>query len=126
MARTAKSGLIAGYTPPGLAVGAVVAVHLGALLVGPDIASVGRIVVFEGVAVVCVLGITALGDGIDRSLLVTAVGYAGAIGSVWGLLATSASLWSVTLGMIAGFALLSYGLHRYELITLGLVERTNE
>lgn len=105
------------------AVASLIAVgHLAFVAVRPTPAAV-EIAVVEGVVLLALLAFAAVTA--DRSpgrlLAGTALLFVGLVGGTW-LVAQSRPLWQASLLFVAAGALLSYGLYRYQLVTLGLVE----
>lgn len=101
----------------------VVAVHLAALVVFPDGLTLVELAVMEvGLAVVVALSLAVLGDS-SRFALAASAGMAGSAvagWSLWAVAGTNPWLSAGALGAIAAIVL--YGVHRYELLTLGLLE----
>jgi hypothetical protein len=107
----------------GGAVTAIVVIHLLALVVVPDGATALELGVLEGVTGLLVTGGLFAG-GEDLRWAISA-GVASASGaSVTWLLATQTGLWQVAIGTAVLATVASYGLHRYELLTMGLLEET--
>lgn len=109
----------------GLAVGLLVVVHLGALLAFTAEATPGQIAAVEGVAGVAVGGAILAGGERLRWALTGAL--AASVGSAvtWSaVIVTGADIWQVALPLAVVAASLSYGLHRYEMLVLGLLEDT--
>lgn len=96
------------------------------LLVGifPDGTSTDSFVIVTASMVLLVLSVAAGTRRWIRTGTVTLVSTAVLGGFAWGAL-TDWSLWIAVSGTLVVFALLSYGLHRYELVRLGLVSDEN-
>lgn len=104
-------------------VAAIALVHLALLVVVPDGPELLVLVVAEGLVLALLVGIDAVvGDnhtvpvGLAGTYLLFVVG-------TWALLQAT-SLTVATLTLVGGLSLVAYGLHRYELVTLGLVEES--
>ncbi|WP_324759606.1 hypothetical protein [Haloarcula montana] len=126
MAQTRETGSIGGFAPPVLAVGAVAAIHIGSLAVLPEFPPLQTVALIEGIGLLAVVGTTALGEGIGRPLAVSAVLYAVVTSGTVALIVLETDLLLATLVVVSVLALVSYGLHRYELVMLDLVEAADE
>ena len=65
---------------------------------------------------------TPTDDRPTTALVALGLGAGGLIGAAWVGLAVGDAVWAGTLVLVLAFAIASYGLHRYELVRLGLVE----
>jgi hypothetical protein len=126
MAETRETDSIGGFAPPVLAVGAVAAVHVGSLAVLPEFPPLQIVALIEGLGLLAVVGTTVLSEGIGRPLAVSAVLYAVVTGGTVALIVLGTDLLVATAVIGSALALVSYGLHRYELVMLGLVEAADE
>ncbi|WP_164471737.1 hypothetical protein [Halosimplex salinum] len=109
-----------------LALAAVVLGHVGLLVVFPDGTGLVPVVVLEGGLLAIAAGSELLFGGRDR-------GTVGVLGFAWLLLVGGAVLatrvWDpliAAFALVCVVALLSYALHRVELVALGLVEVADE
>lgn len=109
-----------------LAAVALVAVgHLALLVAVPaDPASLELALAEAGLGVV-LLAVFALVDSPYTAGLLGLLWLA-VVGGAWALTVLVDSLLTATLVFASVFALLSYGLHRYELVAMGLVEAADE
>jgi hypothetical protein len=104
---------------------ALALLHLAVLALAPE-STLPEIGVFEGG--VC-LALVAVEFVETRSLarsLALGLAFGAIVGSCWLALWWGLSLWAVTSTLAIGAVLLVYGGHRYQLVTLGLVEETDE
>jgi hypothetical protein len=104
---------------------AVIAIiHAGALLVAPEGTDVLTILVLEGITGVAVTVAFVAGDG-DW---LTAIGAGAAVAAVavvaWTLPVLLGGVGPAALAVLLIGTLASYLIHRYELLTLGLLEET--
>lgn len=82
----------------------------------------GTTVVLAGVAFLgLVLAPVVVAPGRGRNVLVAVAVTAGFGGGTW-LLATTLSLWLASVGVLVAFAVVAYGLYRYHLLILGLLD----
>jgi hypothetical protein len=105
---------------------AVALAHLAFVVVRPSPTTI-ELAVFE-LVVLTGLGTMEVFNRTDRYLrgLAVVVGsFLAVVGGTWLLLDELAVLW-VTVVLAVVVSLWSYGLHRYQLVTLGLVEGTDE
>jgi len=117
---------IAGVTSPVLAVGIVAVGHVGALLALPSTPPLTAVLLLEGV-LLAVLGLlTTVSDGVGRTVLFVCVLYAVSTALTWAAVIVGSSLLATTLGVVTALLLVGYGVHRYELVALGLVEGADE
>jgi len=124
MAATETTDNWAGVAWPVLAVGLVALVHVGALLVFQSTPSLGSAATLAGVVLAALLVAIGVTEGVDP-LPVTGVAYVAATAATWAVLSVG-DLLVAALAVVGGCALLSYGLHRYELVALDLVEVADE
>lgn len=115
-----------GRQASGIAVGIVALLHLGLLLVLPSVSTPLAVLIVELVSV-CVLGVGQFIDGTPAgSLVILAVLFSITLAGMWALQHLIESLLTVALIFIGGIGILAYGIHRYELVVLGLVEGSDE
>jgi len=109
-----------------LAVVGVVVGHLGLLVASPDGIGLVALVLVEGTLLVALVGVElGLAERPPAAVGALAVAWVGLVGAT--VAATTVwSGWPVALGAACCLALLSYALHRVELVTLGLVEDVDE
>lgn len=98
--------------------------HLGLVVLQP---SVGLLASFEVVVFAGIVTLFAVsGPGLRvRDAIVIAAVFVILVGGSWLLVDTLALHWSA-LGFAVGTVVLSYGLHRYHLLALGVLEVSNE
>jgi hypothetical protein len=107
-------------------VGAVALVHLVLLVVFPAGVDVATLLAVEGFVALGFVAVHLL-DGVPaRQASGVVVPLVAAFFGTWALQQALDSLLAVGLVLTLGLALVAYGLHRYELVTLGLVEATHE
>lgn len=111
---------------PTVAVALIAFVHVLALPLVPPAPSLLAVAVIEGIALAGLAGLVGVTSGSPRVAATAAVAYAVVVGATWTAVATGTPDWSVALGFGTVLALVGYGLHRYELVTLGLVEVDDE
>ncbi len=116
---------VGGVTWPVLAVGTVALGHVGALLAFESFPPVTVLALLEVPLLVLVGALVAFGDGIGRPLLVVPAIYALCTAFAWAWLAVGSTT-VATLGVVAVLVLAGYGIHRYELVMLDLVEASDE
>lgn len=116
---------VAGIPWPVLAVGTVALSHVSALLAFQSFPPVTALAVLELLVLTLVCALVAFGEGIGRPLIVVAVVYALCTAFTWAWL-TVGSATAATLGVVAILTVAGYGVHRYELVMLDLVEATDE
>lgn len=96
--------------------------QLGLLLVVPDSISIGELVILEsGLGTLLFAGMLDEFES-RRSIGVFLLGAVGLGGTAVAAGPSAIALWQSVLAVLGVFAFLSYGLHRYELVELGLVE----
>jgi hypothetical protein len=128
MATAAESSAAqaSGRQASSVAVGIVALLHLGLLLVLPSVSTPLAVLVVELVSV-CVLCVGQFLDGTPaRSLLILIVLFGIGIAGTWAIQQLIESLLAVALILTGSLTVLSYGIHRYELVVLGLVEESDE
>ncbi len=106
-------GFVLGGPMIAFALGTVAVAGFGGLVGLPP---VGAVVVLTGL-----LGVEVYEDGRRPALLFAAL-VAAVAGSYVAIRATEATLFTTTAVIVGALALASYLLHRYELVTLGLVD----
>ncbi|WP_262180191.1 hypothetical protein [Haloarcula laminariae] len=116
---------VAGVAWPVLAVGLVALGHVGALLAFPSFPPVTTLALLEAMLLVLVVALVAVSDGIGRPALLVVAVYTLCTALTWAWL-TVGSTTAATLGVVAVLTVAGYGVHRYELVMLDLVEATDE
>lgn len=102
--------------------GPVVAFAVGTVAVAGLGEAVGLPPILGVLALSLLLGVDVVEDGRRPTLLFGAI-VAAVVGTYVGVRATGTGVLGITAVLGSGLALASYLLHRYELVTLGLVER---
>ncbi|WP_254272342.1 hypothetical protein [Haloarcula marina] len=116
---------VAGVTLPVLVVALLAVGHVGALLVIASPPPLATVALFESVLLGAVALLTIFDDGFGSTLGVTVLSYVAATALAW-LAVSTGSLLAVTLLTVLALVLVGYGIHRYELVALGLVEPADE
>lgn len=111
---------------PAIAVSLIAVAHVGSLLALPRAPSPMPVAALEAGLLVAVTLLLALDGASVRTLLGFAAVYAVAVGGSWLAVHAVESGLAAALGVVSAFALAGYGLHRYELASLGLVEVADE
>ncbi|SDG29239.1 hypothetical protein [Halorientalis regularis] len=107
-------------------VGVVAFGYLAALVAVPSGPDGPVLLALVAGALVVLAGAELIAGAPPRSVGLFALLYAVLAAISWGLLAVVDSFATVTLLLAGGVALLAYGLHRYELVALGLVGDVDE
>lgn len=100
--------------------------YLGALVVFPSGLSDPALLTVVASTLVLLGGVNLVTGGWSRSVGVFVLLYLSLSAITWGLLTTLEGITTVTLLLAGGIALGSYGLHRYELVAVGLVGDDHE
>lgn len=100
----------------------VAAVHLVALLVAPEGLDVLTLLVLEGITGVAVIVAFVAGDGDWLPAVVAGVVVATVAVVAWALPAALGGIGPAAVAVLLTGTLASYLAHRYELLTLGLLE----
>jgi len=124
MAATETAENVTGRSWPVLAVGLVTLATVAALLVVPSTPSLVGVATLSGIVLVALLAVIAVTEGVGPLPAMT-VALVAATATAWAVLAVTDPV-VATLVIVGGLTLVSYGLHRYELVALGLVEVTDE
>jgi len=104
----------------------VVGAHIAALVFVTPETDLFVLAAGEATLLAVVAGVeVGLGRGSSRTVGVLAVAWIGLVGTTL-LLGDDESLLFVACGLVGTVALALYGIHRYELVTLGLVEVADE
>jgi len=115
-----RDGLLAG----GAGVAVVVAVHLAVLLVFPTGPGLAAVAAIEGFVALVVAGGLALAGERPRWALAGGLVVTGGALGAW-FAAGVLGVVPVALGVVVVASLLSYGIHRYEMLVLGLLEESS-
>ncbi|MDG5776176.1 hypothetical protein VB773_02265 [Haloarculaceae archaeon H-GB2-1] len=117
---------IAGFSPPVLGIALIGLGHVGALLVLPREPATTTVLALEGVLLLSLLVLSVVRNGVGRELVLLSGAFVLATAGTWVLLISGTSLWWRAIAVVTVLSLVGYGLHRYELVSLGLVEVDDE
>ena len=117
---------LVGVSLPVLTVGVVAGAHIGALLVFSALPSAAVVAAFEGGVLALVGLLTVFSDGLGRTVIALCLAYSLSTALTVAALLWGSSLTGTTVGLVVTLFLVGYGVHRYELVALDLVEPTDE
>jgi hypothetical protein len=114
------------FRPTALAVGVLVVGHLGLLVAVPSGPTLPTLVAIEAGALVVLAGAELLAGMTAVVALRLGVVYTALTAATWAVTGATDSLAVAVLLLAAGVGFVAYALHRYELVSLGLVEDGDE
>lgn len=114
------------FRPMAIALGILVVGHLGLLVVVPPDPSWQALLAVEAGALVVLAGAELLSGLSVLAVARVALIYTILVASTWLVQSSTDSLVVAPLALLIGVALAAYGLYRYELVSLGLVEVPDE
>lgn len=120
------SGRNADFRPTSIALSILVIGHLGLLVSFPGGLSWQGLLAVETSALVVLAGAELLSGLSALAVVRLAIVYTTLVASTWLTLSSTDSLFTASLVLLTGVGLVAYGLHRYELVFLGLVEAPDE
>jgi hypothetical protein len=100
---------------------ALALLHLAVLAIAPE-PTPPEIAVFEGVVCLALVAVELFETRSLARSLALGLAFGAIVGSCWLALWWGLSLWAVATALAVGAILLIYSGHRYQLVTLGLVE----